>query len=115
MQFFCAIHPSMRPQWASRYQQLTSHHSESRLVCLEFPTYKEPSTGGPPFGVASSVYEAHLCHPGAEQPYDDHGNILVEKVEPVKQIGFRRIAHWQANRTHDVGKNTDWVSIWKMV
>lgn len=103
----------MRHHWALRYLQLASPHPETRLICLEFPTYKEPSTGGPPFAVPSPVYAAHLGNPGAEQPYDAEGNLL-ERVQEVKSPCFYRIAHWKAERTHEVGKGTDWVSVWKV-
>lgn len=43
----------MRPAWALRYTQLLA--KDGRLVCLEFPTYKAPSTGGPPFGLTVSA------------------------------------------------------------
>lgn len=114
-QFLCALHPSMRPQWALRYSQLVSPHPDARLICLEFPTYKEPSTGGPPFGVAPPVYVAHLGHPGAEPSYDSEGNLVSGETSPSGEGGFQRMAHWQAERTHEVGKGTDWVSVWKVV
>ncbi|KAG8413374.1 hypothetical protein J3458_012943 [Metarhizium acridum] len=111
--FFCALAPAMRHHWALRLLQLVSPHPESRLICLEFPTCKAPNTGGPPFGVPSPVYVAHLGHPGSEQPYDAQGNLLMDDVKAVESPCFQRIAHWKAERTHEVGKGTDWVSIWK--
>jgi len=111
--FLCALHPSLRPVWSRRYFELIAAHSESALICVEFPTYKEPSTGGPPFGVPSNLYVAHLEHPGVEQPYDGDGNLIMNEVKETGAAGLRRVAHWLAVRTHEVGAGTDWVSIWK--
>ncbi|KAI9809404.1 MAG: hypothetical protein M1826_003917 [Phylliscum demangeonii] len=111
--FFCALSPSMRPVWALRYYRLLADHPSSRLLCLEFPTAKPPATKGPPFGVSSAVYVAQLEHPGQELPYDDEGNLLVDQLHPSSPIGLERVAHWQPERTHEIGKGTDWVSVWR--
>ncbi|KAE8353584.1 putative thiol methyltransferase [Aspergillus coremiiformis] len=111
--FFCALPPSLRPSWAARYTQLLSTHPESVLVCVEFPTYKELSTGGPPWGVSSTVYQAHLSYPGAELQYDQEGNPIIP-TEVSKTRGLTRIGHWKAERTHKMGQGTDWVSVWKI-
>lgn len=108
--------PALRPSWALRYKQLLSTHLESCLICVEFPTYKELSTGGPPWGVPSIVYLAHLNNPGREIPYDQDGNpIPLEKETSVeREESFERVAHWKPLRTHAVGEGTDWVSVWKI-
>jgi hypothetical protein len=82
------------------------------LVCLEFPTYKEPSTGGPPFALPPQVYEMLLPRPGEEIKYNEEGYVVEEEREP-SEAALERIAHWQPDRTHEVGKGTDWVGIWK--
>lgn len=90
---------------------------EGRLVCLEFPTYKPPSTGGPPWALPPKIYAAHLPHPGEELPYAEDGSLDESKIgEPAKN-GLKRIEHFQPKRTHDVGydaqgKVTDWISVW---
>ncbi|THC90684.1 hypothetical protein EYZ11_009859 [Aspergillus tanneri] len=47
--FLCALHPSMRPRWASRMGELIS--PIGMLVCLEFPMYQDPKLPGPPWGL----------------------------------------------------------------
>ncbi|KAI4164153.1 MAG: hypothetical protein LQ342_002117 [Letrouitia transgressa] len=111
--FLCALPPSMRPAWAHRMSQLLSAKPSGQLICLEFPTYKEPSTGGPPFGVTPNTYLEHLSHPGIELPYNDAGQV-VEGARPQPSTGgLERTAHWQPEKTHEIGKGTDWVSIWR--
>ncbi len=105
--------PALRPAWALRYSQLLSEEPSSRLICVEFPTTKPPSTKGPPFGLTPKVYLAHLGHPGAQLPYDDEDNLLEEELGPSANLGLERVAHWQPKRTHEIGAGTDWVSIWK--
>jgi len=87
------------------------------LVCIEFPTYKEPSTGGPPWGLPTEVYEAHLMRPGEKVENDIDGYVSKEYLEQVRQSpnenGLLRIAHWQPERTHEIGKGTDWMAVWK--
>lgn len=85
------------------------------LICVEFPTYKDPSSGGPPWGLAPKVYEQHLARPGEQIPYDDVGNVIVvrEAAEKGNEMTLVKVAHWKAERTHEVGKGTDWVSIWQ--
>ncbi|KAA6414026.1 MAG: thiol methyltransferase [Lasallia pustulata] len=77
--------------------QLLAPAPAANLICLEFPTYKDPSLGGPPFGLSPAVYVEHLSHPGEELPPG----------------GLERVAHWQPERTHEIGKGTDWVSVWR--
>jgi methyl halide transferase len=62
------------------------------------------------------VYLGHLSHPGEELPYDDDENLLEDRIANVESEGaLRRIAHWQPERTHESGKGTDWVSVWRHV
>ncbi|KAI9881484.1 MAG: hypothetical protein M1830_000047 [Pleopsidium flavum] len=112
--FLCALPPSMRPAWSLRYSQLLAASPAGNLICLEFPTYKPPSTGGPPFGLTSKVYVEHLSHPGEDLPYDGEGNIKADILRRASKGGLERVAHWQPKRTHEIGKGTDWVSIWRL-
>jgi hypothetical protein len=82
------------------------------LICLEFPTYKEPSTGGPPFGIKPETYEMLLPFPGEEPEYDSEGYVIKQE-RPPNPKGLTRVAHWQAERTHPIGQGTDWVGLWK--
>ncbi|KAL8760689.1 MAG: hypothetical protein Q9184_003136 [Pyrenodesmia sp. 2 TL-2023] len=111
--FFCALNPEMRPAWAQRTSQLLSRKPPGHLICLEFPTYKDPSTGGPPFGLTPETYLEHLSHPGKELPYDESGHVKVESSGRSDPEGLERIDHWQPERTHAIGKGTDWISVWR--
>jgi hypothetical protein len=106
----------MRPAWAKRFVELLS--PEGSVVCVEFPTYKPHSTGGPPWALPPKVYLAHLSRPGEDLPYGegDEGLLEAEMGEPSK-TGLQRKLHFQPKRTHEIGysaegKVTDWVSIW---
>jgi hypothetical protein len=81
------------------------------LICLEFPTYKEPSTGGPPWTLTPDVYQMLLPRPGEEIKYDEAGYVVKEEKEPSSK-GLVRVAHWKPDRTHEIGKGTDFVGIW---
>lgn len=87
--------------------------SNGLIICIEFPTYKDPSTGGPPFSLPPQVYYEHLSHPGKDVPYDEYGHVKTGSVEDEGPAVLERIAHYQPTRTHKVGKGTDWVSIWR--
>jgi len=106
--FLCALPPSTRPSWAAQMVRLLSPNG--RLICLEFPSYKDPKTGGPPFGVREAVYVEHLKRPGQDVEYDDDGFVVSsDKVGPNSLI---RIERYMPERTHAIGKGTDWISIW---
>ncbi|PQE19474.1 thiol methyltransferase protein [Rutstroemia sp. NJR-2017a WRK4] len=114
--FGCALPPVLRPAWSKRYNELLS--PEGRLVCLEFPTTRPPSTGGPPWAMPPRIYEGHLPRPGEVLPYTKEGcELEVEKLGPPHENGLKRIAHFQPRRTtkngyDDEGKLTDWVGVW---
>ena len=84
-----------------------------RLVCLEFPTYKDPADGGPPFALPPEVYEVHLEKPGQDIPYDEKGKIILDRENLVGEGGLERVAHFQPERTFEIGRGTDWISVWK--
>lgn len=95
-----------------RMSQLLGPAPHSNLICIEFPTYKPPSTGGPPFGSPPEAYMAHLSHPGEQ--IDGLDNTLDQSPEDA----LVRVAHWQPKRTHEVGKDDngnvrDFVAIWR--
>ena len=102
----------MRPAWAQRMSQLLAAEPSGRLICLEFPTYKEPPTGGPPFGLTPLTYVEHLSHPGEELPYDENGHVKAGAHGEPNSESLVRLDHWQPERTHEIGKGSDWVSIW---
>jgi hypothetical protein len=105
----------MRPAWSKRFNELLA--PGGRVVCLEFPTYKPASTGGPPWALPPRIYLAHLPRPGEELAYGDDGELLEEKLDPPSKKGLVRIVHFQPAKTHDIGydaegKMTDWMSVW---
>ncbi|KAF2502688.1 S-adenosyl-L-methionine-dependent methyltransferase [Lophium mytilinum] len=109
--FLCALPPSLRPSWAARQSQLLA--PTARLICLEFPTHKSPSSGGPPWALPPVVYEEILARPGEEVTYDEDMNVIVQTPVRDNEKALERLAHWQPERTHEAGIGTDWVSIWK--
>lgn len=92
--------------------QLLAH--EGCLVCIEFPTAKDPTTGGPPWALPPPVYAEHLSHPGEEIAYDEaSGRITEDPSRSKNAAALTRIAHWQPSRTHEIGQGTDWVGVWR--
>ena len=83
------------------------------LICLEFPTTKPPSTGGPPWALPPVVYEQHLSRPGEDLKYNEEGHIVIEDGQTKNDKALVRLAHWMPERTHEIGKGADWVSIWR--
>ena len=101
----------MRPRWASRMTELLE--GDGCLVCLEFPSNKDPKIGGPPYALPPSTYVEHLGHPGVDLAYSDDGHIKEDHHLAENPAGLKRIAHWKPQRTHEIGKGQDWVSVWK--
>lgn len=111
MQFLCALPYDLRPKWARRQSELLARDG-GRLVCLEFPTTKDPASGGPPWGVPPPLYQELLKRPGDEVSYDA-GGVIQETDREENSDALQRIAHWQPERTHQIGQGTDWVGVWK--
>lgn len=111
--------------------QLLIQAPTSTLITLEFPTYKAPSSGGPPFAAPPSAYYAYLSFPGEEVEFDAEGHVIcVESEEWIEKqrkagkgkgigTGFARFEHYKPERTHDAGldeegKVRDWVGLWRL-
>ncbi|KAK2739852.1 hypothetical protein FQN57_006428 [Myotisia sp. PD_48] len=114
--FFCALHPSLRPKWALRHSQLLA--PRGNLICLEFPTTKNPGDGGPPYCSTPAAYVEHLSHPGEDVPYDEKGYVKPNPLREISSDGLERVEHWQPEQTNNIGKDRngnvlDWVSIWR--
>ena len=115
VQFLSALHPSMRPAWSKRFVQLLA--PEGRVICIEFPTYKPASTGGPPWALPPKIYLAHLTRPGIELPYAEDGELEESRLGEKTKDALVRLEHFQPERTHQIGysedgKGTDWIGIW---
>ncbi|KAL5003360.1 S-adenosyl-L-methionine-dependent methyltransferase [Aspergillus recurvatus] len=90
--FLCALHPAQRTRWAERMAELL--HPGGMVVCLEFPMYKDPALPGPPWGVKGVHWE--LLAGG------DAG-----------QGEFKRRVYVQPERTLEVGRGTDMISVYE--
>ncbi|KAL4861403.1 hypothetical protein BDV12DRAFT_191106 [Aspergillus spectabilis] len=90
--FLCALHPSQRPRWAERMAELLK--PGGLLVCLEFPMYKDPALPGPPWGLNGVHWEILA---GGES-----GDGM-----------FTREVYLQPERTFEVGKGTDMISVYR--
>ncbi|ODM16656.1 hypothetical protein SI65_08163 [Aspergillus cristatus] len=51
--FLCALHPTMRKNWAARMASLLD--KDGLLTCLEFPMYKDRTLPGPPWGLNGAL------------------------------------------------------------
>lgn len=85
--FLCAMPLERRNDWGRRMSEIIK--PGGHLICIEFPLYKAPETGGPPFGVTEQLY--------------------------IELLGenFERVKRFKPERTHEIGKNHDHISIWK--
>jgi hypothetical protein len=109
--FLAAMHPTKRAALALRYQQLLA--PGGTLICLEFPTNKPMSTGGPPFGLPEKVYIGHFGRPGEDMPYDDIYELDESKLKGPSEKALVRVDRWLAEHTHPIGAGNDYVSLWK--
>lgn len=111
--FLCALPPALRPAWAKRMSELLA--SEGRLVCLEFPLAKPPSSGGPPHGLSSELYVQLFKQPGNDVEYGEDGYAVAKQDRESGDGALERVAHWKPERTHAAGKDSDMVSVWRHV
>ena len=110
--------PSLRPKWSLSMSRLLSPSPLGNLICVEFPTYKDPLSGGPPYGTPSKAYMEYLSHPGEAIPLGRDGHVLSNPLREVSDGGLERVAHWKPERTHSVGIDEygnvrDMVSVWR--
>ncbi|OAL57228.1 S-adenosyl-L-methionine-dependent methyltransferase [Pyrenochaeta sp. DS3sAY3a] len=114
--FLCALPPELRSKWALRTVSLLKQSPDSRLICLEFPTHKPASSGGPPWSLPPTVHAELLKRPGDEITYDDQG-VVVATERPEAENALVRVAHYTPQRSHGVGLVNgvvrDGVSIWR--
>lgn len=117
-------------------QQLLAQPN-GRLVCLEFPTGKHPSTGGPPHSAAFWFYQLHLSNPGNEQvitygekkhpapqnpgngtDQEQKGWVINPNAGTSTGPGLAMIVRFKPSKTHECGQSyqgsfgRDWVSVW---
>lgn len=115
LQFLSALPPSLRSFWAARMTQLLSR--SGALICLEFPTHKLASSGGPPWSLPSTVYLELLKWPGKEISYDASGLVIETDEAKMSGKGLVRAAHYVPERTHGMGTVDgvvrDCISVWR--
>lgn len=121
--FLCALPRELRPAWARRMSELLA--PDGFLVCLEWPLQKSPKEGGPPHGLSAELYEELLRKPGQEVEYDDddgEGYVVVSAGDSTTSGGggdgraknaLVRLERYRPSRTHEAGKDSDYISIWK--
>lgn len=88
-----------------------------RLVCLEWPLHKDPSVGGPPWGLSESAYLAHLARPGVGLDYGEDGRLKEQPDGAGNGTGLKQLARVKPNRTHkagydEEGRVIDYISVW---
>lgn len=76
------------------------------LVCLEFPMYKDPELPGPPWGV-NGVYWDLLARGGDGLLPQNMG----DEEKPLEGKFTRRL-YIKPERTYEVGKGTDMLSVY---
>jgi hypothetical protein len=114
-QFLSALPISFRPAWSGLLSQLLS--PTGVLVCVEWPSTKDPTAGGPPWPLPPYVYSAHLPRPGQKLAYSKGGVLIEEELGSEARDGLQRIAHFHPKKTHDAGITngsvTDYIGVWK--
>ncbi|KAF2163724.1 hypothetical protein M409DRAFT_25910 [Zasmidium cellare ATCC 36951] len=109
--FLCALPPELRQDWTKRMSELLA--PDGKLVCLEWPLGKDPKEGGPPHGLTSSLYEALFSRPGEKVRYNESGVVEPDQGIEKNDDSLVRVAHYRPERTHEAGKTSDYISIWK--
>lgn len=125
--FLCALPPSLRPKWAKRTTDLLRSHKNDQsssddhthdgmLICLEFPTHKPASSGGPPWSLPPTVHAELLKRPGEDIEYDEKNVVKTSEREEADNA-LVKVAHYTPKRTHNVGVIQgivrDCVSMWR--
>ncbi|KAF1837646.1 hypothetical protein BDW02DRAFT_595317 [Decorospora gaudefroyi] len=121
--FLCALPLSLRPKWAARMRGLLRRPASSKqrntggvLICLEFPTHKPASSGGPPWSLPPLVHDELLKRPGQDIVYGEDG-VVQKSDREESEDALVKVAHYTPKRTHEVGiiKGVirDCVSMWR--
>lgn len=89
--------------------------STGSLICLEFPTHKLASDGGPPWSLPPNVHLELLTRPENCTSNDDSGKAIdADTIENGQTLA--RIAHYVPKRTQGMGIVDgivrDCVSVW---
>ncbi|KAF2215926.1 hypothetical protein CERZMDRAFT_94314 [Cercospora zeae-maydis SCOH1-5] len=109
--FLCALPPPLRPSWARRMSELLA--PAGLLICLEWPLHKPASEGGPPHGLSAELYESLLYRPGQDVLYDESGKVIAHEAADRSDNALVCVKRYRPQRTHEAGKDSDYVSLWQ--
>lgn len=109
--FLCALPQELRPAWAKRMTELLA--PRGHLICLEWPLHKPPKNGGPPHGLTAELYTELLRRPGHDVEYDADGVVVPAKSIESAANALVPVERYRPERTHEAGKDSDFVSIWQ--
>lgn len=92
-------------------------HPSGHLICLEFPSGKPLSDGGPPWGLTPEVYEALLGAPGSPVTYGPDGGVVEAMPAKPDPNAMHRLSIIKPARTHKAGMDEDgtvrdFISVW---
>lgn len=83
------------------------------LICLEFPTYKDPQLPGPPWGL-KGVHWNLLALGGTGIITGEVGDDGKEKGVDGSEAGnFWRVLYVKPERSYEVAKGTDMLSVYE--
>ena len=104
----------MRQDWARRMKKLLL--PTGILICLEFPLYKDLGARGPPWGLRG-VYWDLLAEGGdgiLQEGDDNLSAAAVRRNSNAARGAFERVVYLQPERSHEIGRGTDMLSVWKL-
>ena len=102
-EFLYMLPLTMRLSWAKLQIELLATQSARILPYLKFPTYKDPLSNDPPFGLRPVVYLEHLGHWGKKVLYSDDGYVKEGTLGDAEPETLQRIAHFQSLRIYQAG------------
>ncbi|KAJ5728078.1 hypothetical protein N7493_004408 [Penicillium malachiteum] len=103
--FLCALHPTMRSQWASRMADLLI--PGGLLVCLEFPLFKDPDHPGPPWPL-QGVHWNLLAEGGDGIMYPPTS----DQKGDLGRVNFERKWYIKPERSYESGQGADMLSVY---
>lgn len=99
----------MRAPWATRMADLLSPGGQ--VICLEFPLYKDPKLPGPPWGLRG-VYWNLLAQGGNGLVEDSMETEGLDSTESPGEGQFTRILYFKPQRSYEIGRGTDMMSVY---
>ncbi|KAK4195996.1 putative thiopurine S-methyltransferase [Triangularia verruculosa] len=109
--FLCALLPEMRQDWGRRMGELLGPQP-ARLICLEFPLYKDLKIPGPPWGLREGIYYDVLA--GGGTGVFDNDEAAQSALQRPNKGPLERLARIRPSRTYPQGEGTDHLGIWQL-